>query len=282
MTVGIVGLGLIGGSMAKALAGSHRVLGADLQREIVEEALASGAIAEELTAEKLRDCDVVMLALFPGQAAAYAAEHGPDFRPGSIVTDLCGVKRVVEQAILPVARAHGFHYVGAHPMAGLARVGWDWSRGDLFRNASLILVPQADTTEADLKVLRQLAADAGFGGVHISTAAEHDRMIAYTSQLAHVLSSAYVKTPAAQRHRGFSAGSFRDMTRVAWLNEDMWTELFLDNPDYLAEEVEGLAARLMEYAAAIRDGDREGLRRLLRDGRERKEALEDRDESGED
>ena len=177
--------------------------------------------------------------------------------------DLCGVKRVVESGILPVAAANGFHYIGAHPMAGLARVGWEYSRADLFENASMILVPHADTTDEVLAAVRGVVRDAGFGNVAISTADEHDYMIAYTSQLAHVLSSAYVKTPAAQRHRGFSAGSFRDMTRVAWLNEDMWTELFLDNPDYLAEEVEGLAARLLEYAVAIRHGDRENLRRLF-------------------
>ena len=191
--------------------------------------------------------------------------------------DLCGVKRAVESQMLPIAQENGFHYIGGHPMAGLARVGWEYSRGDLFQNASMILVPHSDTTDLILETVRSVIWDAGFGHIEISTAEEHDYMIAYTSQLAHVLSSAYVKTPAAQRYKGFSAGSFRDMTRVAWLNEDMWTELFLDNPDYLAEEVEGLAARLLEYAMAIRAGDSAGLRALLREGRERKEALEDRE-----
>ncbi len=277
MRIGIVGLGLIGGSMAKALSGKHTVLGADLRPEVLESARAAGAIAGVLDDASLKSCDIVLLALFPGQAVDYAAVHAADFKKDGILMDLCGVKRVVEAGILPAARANGFHYVGAHPMAGLARVGWDHSRGDLFRDASLIVVPQEDTTERVMETVRKLAADAGFGSVHLSTADEHDYMIAYTSQLAHVLSSAYVKTPAAQRHQGFSAGSFRDMTRVAWLNEEMWTELFLDNPDYLAEEVEGLAARLLEYAAAIRNGDENGLRRLLKDGRERKEALEDRE-----
>lgn len=263
--------------MARALSGKHTVYGADLRSEVLEAALSSGAIAAPLDDALLGACDLVMLALFPQSAVNYAREHARSFRKGGIVMDLCGVKRVVEAGILPCAKENGFRYIGAHPMAGLARVGWEYSRGDLFRGASLILVPHEDTTDEEMETIRAVAADAGFGGVAVSTAEEHDYMIAYTSQLAHVLSSAYVKTPAAQRHRGFSAGSFRDMTRVAWLNEDMWTELFLDNPDFLAEEIEGLSSRLLEYAAAIRAGDREGLRALLRDGRERKEALEDRE-----
>lgn len=277
MRIGIVGLGLIGGSMAKALSGKYTVYGSDLRQEVMGEALRTHTIAAGLDEKTLAACDIVMLALFPQHAIDYVREHAAQFRKDSIVMDLCGVKRVVEAGILPVAMAQGFHYLGAHPMAGLARVGWEYSCGDLFRDASMILVPHADTTDAVMETVRSVVQDAGFGNIAISTADEHDYMIAYTSQLAHVLSSAYVKTPAAQRHKGFSAGSFRDMTRVAWLNEDMWTELFLDNPDYLAEEVEGLAARLLEYAVAIRNQDHEGLRRLLRDGRERKEALEDRE-----
>ncbi len=277
MKIGIVGLGLIGGSMAKALSNKHEVYGIDLREDVMAEALETRAIAAALDKERLNACDMVMLALFPQRAVDYAKEHAAQFRKDAIVMDLCGVKRVVEKGILPLAEAHGFHYIGAHPMAGLARVGWEYSRSDLFQKASMILVPHRDTTDAVFTAVRGVVEDAGFGGVAIATADEHDYMIAYTSQLAHVLSSAYVKTPAAQRHKGFSAGSFHDMTRVAWLNEDMWTELFLDNPDYLAEEVEGLAARLLEYAMAIRSGDREGLRRLLREGRERKEALEDRE-----
>ena len=240
-------------------------------------ALETRAIAAPLNEELLGACDLVMLALFPQRAIDYVREHAEQFQKNAIVMDLCGVKRVVEAGILPVATAQGFHYIGAHPMAGLARVGWEYSRADRFQQASMILVPHADTTDAVLETVRGVVQDAGFGNIAVSTADEHDYMIAYTSQLAHVLSSAYVKTPAAQRHKGFSAGSFRDMTRVAWLNEEMWTELFLDNPDYLAEEIEGLAARLLEYAMAIRNGDHEGLRCLLRDGRERKEALEDRE-----
>ncbi len=277
MKIGIVGLGLIGGSMAKALAGKHTVYGADLRPEVLKEAQDARAISAVLDENTLGACELVMLALFPQQAARYAQEHAAQFQKGAVVMDLCGVKRAVESQILPIAQENGFHYIGGHPMAGLARVGWEYSRGDLFQNASMILVPHSDTTDTILETVRSVIWDAGFGHIEISTAEEHDYMIAYTSQLAHVLSSAYVKTPAAQRYKGFSAGSFRDMTRVAWLNEDMWTELFLDNPDYLAEEVEGLAARLLEYAMAIRAGDSAGLRALLREGRERKEALEDRE-----
>lgn len=277
MVIGIVGLGLIGGSMAKALCGYYTVYGGDLRSDIINEAIRHKIIAGKLDPDTIPECDVILLALYPRAAIRYIRENAGLIKKDSIVMDLCGVKRAPEKEILPIACEYGFHYIGSHPMAGVARVGWESSSGDLFEGASMILVPHADTTFDVLETVKELSARAGFTNIAISNADEHDRMIAYTSQLAHVLSSAYVKTPAAARHRGFSAGSFRDMTRVAWLNEDMWTELFMDNPDYLVDEIEGLASRLLEYSAAIRSGNDEKLHELLRDGRLRKEELEERE-----
>jgi len=277
MKVGIVGLGLIGGSMAKALSHKHEVFAEDIQKDVLEKAIQTGAVVGELSQGVLQKIDVVLLALFPHQAIDYIQKHAKQFRKGSIVMDLCGVKRAIEKHAVPLAKENGFIYLGGHPMAGRARVGWEFANGELFRNASMIVVPNETSDEACLKVIDELSKDAGFACLTVSTADEHDAMIAYTSQLAHVLSSAYVKTPAALKHSGFSAGSFQDMTRVAWLNEEMWTELFLDNPDYLADEIDGLAERLTEYSKAIRNNSAQELKRLLREGRERKELLGNRE-----
>ena len=195
-------------------------------------------------------------------------EHQNQIGRQAVVVDLCGVKRCVCDAVSRIAGEKGFTFVGGHPMAGMEKSGFGNATDRLFRHASMILVPDENTDRDVLAGLEEFFLSLGFGKIQYATAEEHDRIIAYTSQLAHVLSSAYVKTPTALSHAGFSAGSFKDMTRVATLDENMWTELFLDNADYLTMEVEGLIRRLEPYAEALRSRDGERLRELLRDGRE--------------
>ena len=182
------------------------------------------------------------------------------------------MKRAVVSALTPLAREHGFAYVGGHPMAGRERGGFVSSTADLYVGASMILTPDPDTPEQVLDLLRAFFLDLGFAGITLSDPEEHDRIIAFTSQLAHIVSSSYVKSPEARRRRGFSAGSFQDMTRVARLDEDMWTELFLDDADFLLRELDELMLHLDEYAQALRARDAGRLRDLLRDGREKKMA----------
>ena len=158
-------------------------------------------------------------------------------------------------------------------MAGLEHSGFDHAKKALFQNASMILTPTKGNIQ-DLEKVKDLFKAIGFTRLQVATPEEHDRMIAFTSQLAHVVSSAYIKSPSALKHQGFSAGSYRDMTRVAKLNEDMWTELFLDNPQYLAEEIDGIICRLKEYSTAIRKKDKASLRELLKDGREKKALID--------
>ena len=182
------------------------------------------------------------------------------------------MKRKVVAELTPIARRQGFTYVGGHPMAGRERGGFVSSLEDLYVGASMILTPDEETDPEKLETLKAFFLDLGFGGITFSDPEEHDRIIAFTSQLAHIVSSAYVKSPEAQRRRGFSAGSFQDMTRVARLDEDMWTELFLADADYLTAELDELIGHLNEYARALKERDEEGLRALLRDGREKKMA----------
>ena len=272
MNVGIVGLGLIGGSMAKSTKArtGHTVWGADLDKETMTMARMCGAIDAPLTDENLPQCDLILVAIRPAAAVEWDRTHASLIAPSAILVDLCGVKRTVVSAITPIARERGFAYIGGHPMAGRERGGFTASTEDLYVGASMILTPDQRTDMQLLETLKAFFLDLGFAGLTFSDPEEHDRIIAFTSQLAHIVSSAYVKSPEAQRRRGFSAGSFQDMTRVARLDEDMWTELFLDDADYLTTELDELIVHLREYADAIRAHDAQALRALLRDGREKK------------
>ena len=272
MNVGIVGLGLIGGSMAKSIKNrtGHTVHGIDLDRETMTLARLCGAIDGPLTEETLPRCDLVLVAIRPQAAVDWVREHAAQIGKSAALVDLCGVKRVVVEQIAPIAEEHGFSYIGGHPMAGRERSGFTASTDELYVGASMILTPDQRT---DIKLLEKLQAfflDVGFAKITFSQPEEHDRIIAFTSQLAHVVSSAYVKSPEAQRRRGFSAGSFRDMTRVARLDEDMWTELFLDDADYLTHELEVLIGHLEEYQSALKSRDAQRLHDLLKEGREMK------------
>ncbi len=274
MKVGIVGLGLMGGSMAKSIKArtSHTVYGIDLDQETMSLARLCGAIDGPLTGENLARCDLVLVALRPQAAIDWVREKGAGIPKGAILVDFCGVKRVVVEALAPLAEEYGFSYIGGHPMAGRERGGFTASTEDLYVGASMILTPDQRTDMKLLETLRDFFFDVGFGKLTFSQPEEHDRIIAFTSQLAHIVSSAYVKSPEAQRRRGFSAGSFQDMTRVARLDEDMGTELFLADADYLVKELDILVGHLTDYSDALKSRDAERVRALLKEGRELKAA----------
>ena len=277
MKFGVVGLGLIGGSLAKSIQfhSNHQVFGADLNETTLLQARMVGAIDGELTDETLKTCDVVLVALYPQASVNYILSHLDDFQEGALVIDCSGVKRHVCDQLFPAFAGKKAIFMGGHPMAGRERSGFSYAQDDLFENASMILTPAPGTDVEIVRRAKELFLSIGFGRVRFSTPQEHDEMIAFTSQLAHIVSGAYVKTPLAAKHKGFSAGSFRDMTRVARLNEDMWTELFLENGDLLVPQVEALIDRMCEYRDALKAKNADQLRAILKEGREIKEALED-------
>lgn len=275
MTVGVVGLGLIGASMCKALAAKgHRILGWDTDEHVRKYAMLTETIQEELTADRTAECDFLFLAVYPGAAVEELKRLAPGIRKETIVCDLCGVKRAVCGPCFALAEEYGFTFIGGHPMAGKQFSGIKYSDAKLYQGATMILVPKEQEDLFRVSRLRELLRDAGFGSVTITTADRHDEMIAFTSQLAHVVSNAYIKSPTAAEHLAFSAGSYRDLTRVAKLNEVMWTELFLDNADHLGFELDCLIDALTRARDALAAGDAETLCRLLREGRERKEAID--------
>jgi prephenate dehydrogenase len=276
MTVGIIGLGLIGGSMAKAYKENSgaTVLAADRDSTIVEYARLQGTVDGELTAETIPSCDLILIALYPRAAMEYLKNTAHLIAKEALVIDLCGTKRTICEAGFALAEQYGFTFVGGHPMAGLHHSGFKYARGNLFHGASMVLVPPTFDDIFLLDRVKKALAPVGFGRMTVTTADQHDEMIAFTSQLAHVVSNAYVKSPTARSHKGFSAGSYKDLTRVARLNEEMWSELFVENKEHLVSELNALIASLTEYRDAIRDGNTDATRSLLKDGREAKESID--------
>lgn len=274
MNIAIVGLGLIGGSIAKTLkklTPQHSVLGYDADPQVMHKARLLDAIDMDLTDERLTICDMVIVATWPQTAVAYVQKHAGQIKKGAIVTDVCGVKKALCEPLWKVAEKNGFLFVGGHPMAGMEYSGFDHASSSLFQNASMILTPPPGTDIQTLEFLKHFWRELGFARVVITTPENHDKVIAYTSQLAHITSSAYIRSPFAMEHHGFSAGSFRDMTRVARLNEHMWTELFDLNRGPLLAELNQLIDHLCQYRDALASGDNETMQNLLREGRERKE-----------
>ena len=275
MEIGIVGLGLIGGSLAKAISQNtdNIVYGTDLSDQVVKKAVLINAIEQPLTDELLPQCDIVIVALYPQATIDYVKSHADLFAPDSIVIDCGGVKGIVCDALIPLAEEHGFLFVGGHPMAGLEHSGFTYAKKTLFNNASMVFTPTRGPIES-MSRLKDLFTAIGFTNIQIATPEEHDKKIAFTSQLAHVVSNAYIKSPTAMEHMGFSAVSYKDLTRVAKLNEHMWTELFLENPENLTNEIDMLIDNLKKYSDAIKAKDSETLCDLLRDGREKKALID--------
>ena len=275
MTVGIVGLGLIGGSFAKAYhAAGHTVLAFDIDRSTYDFAVLSGTVNGPLTDETLSTCDLILIAVIPSAAVDYLKHHAAHIGPKPVVIDCCGTKRMVCAACFPLAKEHGFTYLGGHPMAGTHNSGFKYATPTMFHNAPMVLVPENHNDIQLLSRVKDLLAPAGFSRFSITTAEQHDEMIAFTSQLAHVVSNAYIKSPTAGLHKGFSAGSYKDMTRGAWLAPRMWAELFLENKEYLMTELNTLIDNLRQYQDAMEHNDLPGLVQLLDEGRRRKEEVD--------
>jgi Prephenate dehydrogenase len=275
MTLGVIGLGLIGGSFAKAIKQytPHTVLGYNRTEAVTNKALAAGVIDGRLDKETLPSCDILIVSLYPDDTIHYVIQNKDFIKKGAIVTDCGGTKEKVCESLVPVAAESGFFFIGAHPMAGIEFSGFDHSKAEMFRGASMILTPPADVPESVVNILSDFALSLGFGTIKRSNPKEHDRVIAYTSQLAHLLSSAYVQSDTALLHKGFSAGSFRDLTRVARLNVAMWTELFFENKLPLLSETDTLIATLTEFRSALAADDRDKMATLLQNGCDRKEKI---------
>ena len=277
MTVGIVGLGLIGGSFAKAYhEAGETVLACNRTEDTLRFAMLSGAVDGELTEENIGSCDLVIIAVFPEAAEAFLRRMAPHIGKKPVVIDACGTKRKICSMCFPIAEEYGFTYLGGHPMAGTHKSGFKYARANLFHNAPMVIVPPSFDDIELLDRVKTLLAPVGFGCISVTTAEKHDELIAFTSQMPHIISNAYIKSPTAAAHKGFSAGSYKDLTRVAWLNPKLWAELFLENRDCILNELDWFIAALEQYRDAVKNDDFETLEKLLDDGRRRTEEVDGR------
>lgn len=275
MTVGIVGLGLIGGSFAKAYHETGAtVLAWNRSRSVLDFAVMSGTVDAELTEENIASCDLVLVALYPEATIDWFRRMAPHIGPHPVVLDCGGTKRTICAACFPIAEEYGVTFLGGHPMAGTQFSGFKNAKANMYHGAPMVIVPPDFDDVLLFDRVKQLLKPAGFSRFSFTTAEAHDEMIAFTSQMAHVVSNAYIKSPTADQHKGFSAGSYKDMTRVAWLSPEMWAELFLENKDNLLHELDVFMAHLNEYRDAMAHDDLPTLTRLLDEGRRRKEEVD--------
>lgn len=272
MNVGIIGLGLIGGSLGRTLCAKTecKVFAFDLSKQALLDGKLLSAYHEELNKNNAKELDVLFVCVYPDAIEGVLREFCPFLRCGAIVADCCGNKRKVVKLMGELCKAYpDLNFISTHPMAGREFSGVTHSTVTLFEKASMILVP----VKADIRVVsnfKQFCLSVGFGAVVITDASKHDEIIAYTSQLAHLVSSSYIKSQTAMQFMGFSAGSFRDMTRVARLSSEMWAQLTVDNADFLVNEVQSFIDNLTEYKNALQNKDKERMKELLEDGNQRK------------
>ena len=280
---GVVGLGLIGGSFARAFArAGHEVYAFDANEDI-ERFAAIDTTAGTLTPELVPTCELIVLACYPEACVAWLRANAHLVDPAAIVIDTGGVKRSICEPCFELAREAGITFVGCHPMAGTQFSGYAHSRATMFEGAPMVVCPAPEvrgvTCLALVDRLEGLLAPCGFNKFTVTTPERHDEVIAYTSQLAHVVSNAYVKSPTLALRNGFAAGSYRDLTRVARLNPTMWCELFLDDADNLSREIDTLIAELAKYRDALDAKDAQTLITLLQDGDRIKRADEKEDDA---
>ena len=275
MKVGILGLGLIGGSLARAYAlEGHTVYAIQRNETMLSFAMLAGAVHGKLDEEIIPQCDLILLAIYPEGSAEWLEKHAHLISREALVIDCCGTKREICSRCFPLAEKYGFSFVGGHPMAGSQFSGFKYSRAELFQGAPMVLVPPIFDDIQLLDRVKQALKPCGFGSFSVTTAQDHDRMIAFTSQMPHILSNAFIKSPTAASHKGFSAGSYKDLTRVAWLNPGMWAELFLENRDNVLFELDTYIESLTAYRDAIAREDSQTLIALLEEGKRRKEEVD--------
>lgn len=278
MNILTVGLGLIGGSFCKALKKytDNRVIGIDKDKSVEGRALSDNSIDEAFSGD-FSEIDLIVICLYPDAAEKYFISVADKLKKGTVITDVCGIKGEFAEKMNTIAIENGLDYVGVHPMAGREFGGYENSIADLFQNSNFILTPFENSNEKAVEMLKKLAIEIGAKKLVVTTPYEHDKIIAYTSQLAHVVSSAYVKSPVIEKECGFSGGSFQDMTRIATMNEEMWSTLFLQNKANLLDELNTLISNLNKYSKALEENDKEALSALIKEGKEiKKQNLKNR------
>ncbi|HKL74053.1 MAG TPA: prephenate dehydrogenase [Clostridia bacterium] len=275
MNIGVIGLGLIGGSLARAFKkAGNTVFGYDISQQTMLKAELLEAYTKPLDKDNYNQLDLLIIAVYPRSFDNILQEVAPKLKDGAIILDIAGTKRVIVEAMKKASQQYpNLKFVATHPMAGKEFWGINHSSSSLFEKASLLVAPvKADI--ADLVKIKKAFVKIGVASVVMTNAELHDKRIAYTSQLAHLISSSYVKSPSALDHDGYSAGSFRDLTRVAKLNADMWSQLIFDNRDNVIKELDIFIDNITRFRNALCNNDEQQLNILLAEGNEQKVNVE--------
>lgn len=274
-TIAIVGLGLIGGSMALALQGfeDYEIVGVDVSQPTLRFA-TENHVADRVTdnaCKAIAEADVVFLCLHPQGIVNFLQEHRDDFKPGALVTDVCGIKTAIVEAarVLP----EQVEFIGGHPMAGTEFSGVQNALKHMFQGAHYIIVPEENSSPDKVALLERMAAYVGCSDVVKTTPQRHDAIIAYTSQMMHVIAVSVCDDPQLFEFMGFEGDSFRGCTRVAALDVPLWTQLFAMNADALDRALEQLEQNINAYRQVLRSGDREALASKLAWSSERKRTM---------
>lgn len=281
LNYGIVGLGIMGGSFAKSIrenilsmAGAEgKIFACNRSQACIQQALSEGVIDQgfstENVSEMVKKCDVIFICLYPHATLDFLVQHKENFKSGSIVTDISGVKGIFEKSLPEILRPDVDFIIG-HPMAGGEKEGYVNSKAEFFVNHNYILIPQASNKPENLETMRSLITDMGFSRITETTCEIHDYKIGFTSQLCHIIASALVESAEDPEITAFGGGSFEDLTRIAMINAPLWTELFISNKEKLVHHIENFEKKMDEFKSAIKNEDAEKLNSLLSDTREKR------------
>ena len=252
MNVAIIGLGIIGGSYAKGLSkAGYNVYGVDKDLKTIEYAKSEGFIIDgSLNAsDYLPYVDLVVIGLYPDDVITFIENNLQYFKKGQVVTDVCGVKTCICKEATRLLEDS--YFVGSHPMAGREKVGVKYSDEKIFAGTNFLMCPIEETNEIAISVVDQMAKDLGFGRIHHITPEFHDEMIAYTSQLTHAIAVSLVNSNSNEDVVKFIGDSYRDLTRIAMINENLWSELFIDNKESLTNQIDNFINELEMLKTAI-------------------------------
>jgi len=276
MNIGIIGLGLIGGSLGRAIIKKteHKVYGYDISADVMLKAEILSAIHFPLTEQDYEKLDLLIIATFPRLFEKIMQDTTPKLKNSACVIDIGGNKKAPVTAMRKMSKKFpDINFIATHPMAGKEFPGIDHSTPTLFEKASMIMVPITNDAKV-ISDLKKLFLELGFGTIIFTDDKTHDKMISYTSQLPHIISSCYIQSDLADVHNGFSAGSFRDLSRVARMNPIMWTELVLDNKTELLPELESFINRLTAFKDALRTNNEAKIKTMFQNGNAKKEQIE--------
>lgn len=276
MFVGVVGLGLIGASLSKAvkLKTGYRVFGVDKDNDINIKAKVLKVIDDRLGYDNMGECKFLFLCMHPQNTISYIRDHSGMINADTVVIDCCGIKQGVCREAFEIAEKNGFTFIGGHPIVWSEKWGFDNSKPSLFDRASMVLTPPHNVSIQELDAAKNLLTKIGFSNIEICSPREHDRIIAYTSELLHIMSSAYIKSRTANEHYGFSDDNFGHFIKLAGTDKKLWSELFCENRAALLPELDALIANLVKYRTAIFDGNKTEIERLISEGKEKKEYMD--------